>query len=150
LATGPLEETRMGDEQSCGKGLAENAALPAALGAVTAAMAHVLELHMRALDLEDPNAAKEHEAYGKLVRDQRAAAAQLQTTARAMTGYRDLPMGQHDMAVMSDARSVAAFESFVQTKAELLALLQKTKEGDERMLAAMRGAAAGGVRRTDR
>ena len=47
----------MGGERTCGKGLAENAALPAALGTVTAAMSQVLELHMRALDLGDADAA---------------------------------------------------------------------------------------------
>jgi len=129
----------MGDEQTCGKGLAENAALPAALGTVTAAMAQVLELHMRALDLGDPNAAEEREAYAKLVEEQRAVAAELQATANRMTGYRDLPMGRHDMTVMSDARTVDAFEKLVKTKQELLALLQRTKEQDEKMLAAMRG-----------
>jgi len=56
-----------------------------------------------------------------------------------MTGYRDLPMGRHDMTVMSDARTVDAFEKLVKTKQELLALLQRTKEQDEKMLAAMRG-----------
>ena len=41
---------------------------------------------------------------------------------------------------MSDARSLAAFEKFVQTRQELLALLQSTKAHDEKMLAAMRSA----------
>ena len=136
----------MGDERTCGKGLAENAALPAALGAVIRAMAEVLELHTRALDLKDPNAAKEREAYAKLVNEQRAVAAELQATANRMTGYRDLPMASHDMTAMSDARSEAAFENFVTAKKELLALLQKTKEQDEKMLATMREA----LRRTGR
>jgi hypothetical protein len=130
----------VGNGQTCGKGLAENAALPAALGTVTAAMAQILELHMRALDLGDPDAAKEREAYAKLVEQQRVVAAELQAIANRMTGYRDLPMGRHDLAVMSDARSLAAFEKFVQTRQELLALLQSTKAQDEKMLAAMRGA----------
>src|SRR5438094_8012105 len=128
----------MGDEHTCGKGLAENAALPAALGAVTAAMAQVLELHRRALDLGDPNAAKEREAYAKLVEEQRVVAAELQATANRMSGYRDLPMGRHDMTVMSDARSVDAFEKLVKARQELLALLQRTKAPDEQMVAAMR------------
>jgi len=93
-----------------------------------------------ALDLGDPNAAKEREAYAKLLEEQRAVAAELQATANRMTGYRDLPMGRHDMTVMSDARSVDAFEKLVETKQELLALLQRTKEQDEKMLATMRGA----------
>jgi hypothetical protein len=133
----------MGDEWTCGKGLAENAALPATLGTVMAAMAQVLELHTRALDLKDPNAANEREAYAKLVNEQRAVAAELEATANRMTGYRDLPMGPHDMTAMSDARSVAAFEAFAKSKDELLGLLQRTKKQDEKMLAAMRGATAG-------
>jgi len=41
---------------------------------------------------------------------------------------------------MSDARSVDAFEKLVKARQELLALLQRTKEQDEKMLATMRGA----------
>ena len=39
-----------------------------------------------------------------------------------MAGYRELPMGRHDLPTMSDARSVAAFEKFVKAKQELLAV----------------------------
>jgi hypothetical protein len=136
----------MGDEQTCGKGLAENAALPAALGAVVGAMAQVLELHMRALDLEDPNAAKEREAYARLVHEQKAIAAELRSTSDRMAGERDLPMGRHDPRTMADAPAVCAFEKLVAAKQKLLALLQRSKDQDEKMLAAMRGA----LRRTGR
>jgi hypothetical protein len=57
-----------------------------------------------------------------------------------MNGFRDLPMGRHDMTVMSDARSVDAFEKLVKTRQELLALLQRMTDQDEKMLATMRGA----------
>jgi hypothetical protein len=49
-------------QQTCGKGLAENAVLPARLGAVTGALADVLEAHVKALDLDDENARAEHDA----------------------------------------------------------------------------------------
>ena len=67
----------MDDQPTCGKGLAEHAVLPAKLGALTAAMATVLEIHMKALDLKDENARREHEAYRRLAKEQHSIAAQL-------------------------------------------------------------------------
>jgi hypothetical protein len=40
---------------TCGKGLAENSALPALMGKLLAAMVENLEAHMKALDLTDQN-----------------------------------------------------------------------------------------------
>ena len=41
----------MDEQQTCGKGLASNASLPDKLGALTGAVADILEAHMPALDL---------------------------------------------------------------------------------------------------
>ena len=64
----------MDEQQTCGKGLASNASLPDKLGALTGAVADILEAHMPALDLTDPAAAQEHAAYAQLVAEHRAAA----------------------------------------------------------------------------
>ena len=127
----------MEDQQTCGKGLAENSVLPAKLGDLTESMAVILEIHMGALDLEDNDSRREHEAYRELVRDHRRIAAALRETARRMAGYRDLPMGRHDTSVMSSPRAVKAFEKFVKLEEDLMALLQKRVEQDRRMLEEM-------------
>ena len=128
----------MADQATCGKGLAENAALPAKLAELITSVAEVLELHMRALDRKDPAAAREYEAYATLVKEHRAIGAQLQATAQRMAGYRDLPMGRHDEKVMSDPKAFAAFERFVSIGQELVKLLNRTAERDNKILAAMR------------
>jgi hypothetical protein len=132
----------MADQPTCGKGLAENAVLPAKLAELITSVAEVLELHMRALDRKDPAAAREYEAYATLVKEHRAIGAQLQATAQRMAAYRDLPMGRHDQEAMSDAKAFAAFERFVSIRKELLELLQRTADRDDKVLAAMRGQTA--------
>jgi hypothetical protein len=82
----------MNRPQTCGQGLAERSALPAKLGALSAAMADNLEKHQRTLDLTDNNARAEHEAYEAVASALRKAAALLQATADRMVGYRELPM----------------------------------------------------------
>ena len=44
------------EEWTCGKGIAANAPLPAALGKLASAQGQVLQVHMRALDPSDPAA----------------------------------------------------------------------------------------------
>jgi hypothetical protein len=133
----------MEDRQTCGKGLAENAVLPEKLGAVAAAMADVLENHMQALDLTDPNAKAEHDAYAKLLDAHRRVAAELRATADEMAGYRDLPMGRHDEQVMTSPDVLHTFEEFVKAKQELQALLERKAAQDHEMLAQMRRAIGG-------
>jgi hypothetical protein len=129
----------MVDQLTCGKGLAENSALPAKLGDLTESTAEILEIHMGALDLEDNDSRREHEAYRELVRDHRRIAAELRETARRMAGYLDLPMGRHHTSVMSSRRAFEAFEKFVKLEEELLAMLQKRLETDRKTLSDMRG-----------
>ena len=53
----------MDDQPSCGKGVASNAGLPAALGAVAGALGAVLVAHQASLDVSDSDAKREHDAY---------------------------------------------------------------------------------------
>ena len=127
------------DPPTCGKGLAENSALPAKLAQLVESVAEVLEVHMEALDLSDAKSRKERDAYLALVADHRKIASELQVTARRMAGYRDLPMGQHDPAAMAAPKPVEAFASFVEIEDELITLLRRRLESDRAMLRQMRG-----------
>jgi hypothetical protein len=125
------------DQQTCGKGLAENSVLPAKLCGLMSAMAGNLEAHMKALDHTDPNSQAEYDVYEKLLKDLRQIAAQLSVTASEMAGYRDLPMGRHDGKAMMHPRVKEAFERFVQSKREVLMLFEQTQERDQQLLEMM-------------
>ena len=131
------------EEQTCGKGLAENSALPAQLAEVTEAMADNLMTHMQALELDDEPARQEHAVYLRLTEEQRQAAARLRAVAGEMAAARDLPMGRHDAQAMASPEVAHAFRRFVKAKQELLALLQRTAEQDQRLLAQMQGPPSG-------
>lgn len=121
------------DQPTCGKGLAANADLPAKLAELTAAMAEVLERHTDALDLTDPAAREEFDAYSALVHTHRKVAGELASLAQQMAGYRDLPMGRHDEAALADPQGQAeAFRRLLTIEQELVAVLQaKVAEGEE-------------------
>ena len=125
------------DDWTCGKGLAASAVLPERLGAVMAAMAEVLRVHMAALDPEDDASRREHEAYRRVSQHLDQAASQLDALAREMAAYRDLPMGQHDMEAMNQPVVRESFAAFVGRKQELLTLLQEAVADDQEMLAQM-------------
>jgi hypothetical protein len=131
------------EEQTCGKGLAENSALPARLADVTEAMADNLMTHMQALELDDEPARQEHAVYLRLAEEQRQAAARLRAVAGEMAAARDLPMGRHDTQTMASPEVAHAFQRFITAKQELLALLQRTAEQDQRLLAQMQGPPSG-------
>ena|SRR5438128_6433378 len=123
------------NQTTCGQGIAANSALPAKLAELIAARAQVLEHHMKALDLSDPPSHLESEAYAKLAAAHRSVAASLKTLSDQMASYRDLPMGRHDMAVMSDPKGqMEAFARFVAIERELLDLLRSKVESEEAML----------------
>jgi hypothetical protein len=130
----------MQDQPSCGRGLAEHSTLPAKMGELIASVAENLEAHMKALDLNDENSRKEHEAYLELSQKHRQIAAELQATAERMVGYRDLPLGRHDHRAMSAPRPLEAFETFVKLEQELVALLQEKLGKDRKMLTELREA----------
>ncbi|HEV8725613.1 MAG TPA: hypothetical protein VGW77_33765 [Candidatus Binatia bacterium] len=130
----------MAEQPTCGKGLASQSSLPAMLGELSASVAENLEVHMKALDLNDASASKELEAYVKLAKKHREIATLLTATANEMAGYRELPMADHDAKVMSEPKAVKAFEKFMNLEQELLALLEKRVEQDHKMLVQMRRA----------
>ena len=127
------------DEQTCGQGLAEYSALPARLADVTNAVADNLQAHMQALELDDEAARQEHAVYLRLAEEHRQLAARLRAVAGEMAAARDLPMGRHDQQTLTSPEVGDAFHRFVKAKQELLALLQRMVEQDQRMLAEMGG-----------
>jgi len=131
------------EEQTCGRGLAEHSVLPAQLAEVTEAMADNLMAHMQALELDDEPARQEHAVYLRLAEEQRQAAGRLRGVAGEMAAARDLPMGRHDAQTMSSPEVADAFQRFVKARQELLALLQRMAEQDQRMLAEMGQAPSG-------
>ena len=127
----------MDDQRTCGQGLAENAILPAKLGALTAAMADVLETHIKALDLNDAHARKERDAYRELSKAQRSIAAQLQAAAMKMSACKTLPMGKHDPKTMVGREALGSFKTFVAIEQEVATLLEERLEQDRQLLAMM-------------
>jgi hypothetical protein len=119
---------------TCGEGLAARSMLPGKLGELLAALARVLETHMRALDPTDADARKELDAYAALVTAHRDVADRLSGIADQMAGYRALPMAPHDEAAMSDARAHKAFESLVRQEQELSSMLQQLVRADQQMM----------------
>ena len=124
----------MSDPATCGQGLAEHSSLPAKLGELTDAVAENLEIHMTALDLSDEHARQEHEAYVKVATAHRQIAAQLRAVAEAMAGYRDLPMGAHDMEVMSSPDVLGAYHHLIKVEQELATLLAQRAEDHRSLL----------------
>src|SRR5215216_1480833 len=127
----------MAEEQTCGKGVAENSVVPKSLGELVAATARVLEVHMKALDLTDDNAKSELEAYRELATAHRRIAAELSSLAERMASYRNLPMARHDMTAMMAPAPRHAFAGLVKQEERLVELLQSRLERDHVMLAQM-------------
>src|SRR5688500_5858871 len=132
-------ELGMDDPPTCGQGLADHSVLPAKLGELTASVAETLEAHMKALDLEDESSRTEYDAYRELAKAHREIARQLETTAERMAGYRDLPMGRHDLEAASSPEARRAFEKFVELEQELLTLLETRTEQHRKLLVEMGG-----------
>jgi len=124
--------------QTCGKGLAANSQLPAKLAEITAGLAEVLANHLTAIHQSEAAGNQEYDAYESLVGQFRDISAKLAKTADEMMGYRDLPMAEHDMSVMTSARSLEVFENFVRIKREVLEMMTEGVEQDEQMLEQMR------------
>jgi methylthioribose-1-phosphate isomerase len=126
------------EQSTCGKGLAENSVLPATLSNLIAAMAENLAVHMKVLDPTDSNSQAEQNAYENLIKKLRETAVELQWTANEMAGYRDLPVGKHGHAAMTQPVIRETFEKFVKHKQELLSCLEQTAERDSQLLQRMR------------
>jgi hypothetical protein len=126
------------DEPTCGRGLAQNTVVPAALAAVAAGMAQNLEVHVRALDPGDAAAAQEQGVYERVAHSLRGAAADLQAAAAEMAAAVDLPMGAHDIAAITTTDTLSAFEGYVAAEDDLRRLLDARREDNEQMLTAIR------------
>ena len=124
----------MHEAQTCGKGLAERSALPARLGALSAAMADILETHQHTLDLSDENARIELAAYQLLASDYRALASQFRATADRMAGYQDLPMARHHGDAMNAPAIRDAMAKLVERERDVAALLGTWINHDQAML----------------
>jgi hypothetical protein len=127
----------MDEPSTCGQGLASQSVLPDKLGELLAALARILEAHMRALDPAEADARKELDAYAALVTAHRDVADRLSGIAVQMADYRNLPMAAHEEAAMSDAVAHKAFENFVRAEQELATLLQQHLQEDQTMLQQM-------------
>ena len=128
----------MHEQLTCGKGLAHHSSLPAKLGELTAAMAENLEIHMKALDLKDPNAKKEHEVYQKLATASREIAMQLISTAHLMQEYQDLPAAKHSSQAMNDPQVRISFQKLMKVEQELCELINERKLENQEILATMK------------
>ena len=122
------------EPQTCGKGLAERSALPARVGALTAAMAEVLDTHQQTLDFTDDNAREELTAYQQLANDYRRLTTQLHAIADRMLGCRDLPMARHHAQAMIAPEIRGTLANLVERERELAALLTTWIEEDQAML----------------
>lgn len=122
------------NEQTCGKGLAEHAVIPRAIGELIATLAENLELHMPAIVTSDDAGRAEHAAYAKLVAEHRAIAVQLAAVATHMASYHDLAMAQHDMKVMQEPKRMEAFGRYVKREREVVAVLQASLARDQELL----------------
>ena len=127
----------MPEQPTCGKGLAERAALPAALSQLTAAMADILEFHERSIDTTDEHGRKERQAYEVLNAQFRTISHLLRSTADAMASYRTLPMAQHDIAVLASRQNAKIFAEFVDEERRTAELMRTSIERDEKILAQM-------------
>jgi len=126
--------TDQDEEPTCGRGLADSAAVPSALAAVAAGIAQNLEVHTRTLDPSDPGAAQERHVYERVVRSLRGAVLHLHAAADEMAGAVELPMGAHDMAAMTTPDVLDAFEGLVVAEDDLRRLLEERREDNEQMM----------------
>ena len=128
----------MDQQPTCGQGIAENAALPATLADVLAAAAENIEIHMTALDPTDKESRPEFDAYVALATEHREIESRLRALAVRMDGYRELPMANHDMAMMRSPKIAQAFERLVAHEEALSALLTSRAERFRQLLKAPR------------
>ena len=128
----------MSDQATCGKGLAQNAALSAKLAEIVGAVAENLSAHMTALDPANPGARPERDAYASLLTRHRAIAEELRALSHQMAGYRDLPMAPYDPEVMRGSSLRDPFERLVEIEKELRAYLDERIGREDEMLASAR------------
>lgn len=130
-------ELLVDDAPTCGIGVAQHASVPAKVAVMFEGLAETLELHRKMLMLDDPNARKEDEVYRELAVTWAQIAQQVRRVAADMAAQHDLPMGAHDEAAWG-AEHLRAFEKFVNAQSQVLTLLRRAAERDEKLLASMK------------
>jgi len=90
---------------------------------VLSAVAKNLEAHLTAIDPHDERSKPEYDAYVDLVRLHGDLASRLRTLAGEMAGHADLPMANHDPAIMASPHLREEFERLVRREEELASLL---------------------------
>ena len=128
----------MATQHTCGQGLAARSTLQAKLGDLIGAVGDVLEHHISSLDLSNDGGQQEQRAYESLVARHRGVAAQLAAIADEMCRYRDLPLADHDVSVLTSSKAVDTFERAVAVERELVDVLRARLAEDEELLASMR------------
>jgi hypothetical protein len=132
-------ELLVDETPTCGIGLAEHATIPARIAGMFEGLAETLELHRRMLVPDDLNARTEDGVYRDLAARWTKITELVAQAAAQMASQRELPMGAHDQAAWSEAH-LRAFEKFVKSQMQVLALLRVAAERDEKMLATMQNA----------
>jgi hypothetical protein len=132
------EEQTVEEEPTCGRGLAQSAAVPAKLAVVAAGLARNLEVHTRALDLGDAAGVQERDVYERVARSLHGAAADLEAAAAEMAAAVDMPMAAHDMAAMTTREVLDIFTRHVAAEEDLRRLLEARRADNEAMLTAIR------------
>jgi uncharacterized protein YndB with AHSA1/START domain len=125
------------DAPTCGIGIAQHAAIPAAFAEMSDGLAQTLALHRRMLRLEDAAARQEDDVYRELAEMWARITVLVKEAAARMEAQRELPMGAHDESAWGPEH-VAAFEKFVHSQSHVLALLRIAASRDEQMLASLR------------
>jgi uncharacterized protein YndB with AHSA1/START domain len=125
------------DAPTCGIGIAQHAAIPAAFAEMSDGLAQTLALHRRMLRLEDDAARQEDDVYRELAEMWGRITVLVKEAAARMEAQRELPMGAHDERAWGPEHA-AAFEKFVNSQSHLLALLRIAAPRDEQMLASLR------------
>ena len=128
----------MDQQPTCGQGLAEHAALPEKFADVIAAVAENLEIHLSALDPSDKRSRPEFDAYVALATEHREIESRLRALALQMEGYKELPMAEHDMAVMTSANAAEAIKRLIEEEQSLGLSLNESVERYHHMLSQRR------------
>ena len=127
----------MDEHHACGRGLADQAVVPARMADVLEAVSATLEAHTGSLEADDENAQVERRVYDRLADGHRRITAELRALHEQMAGAYDLPPARHDGAALVGQAAVTAYERYVEAEQALLDLLQARIERDRRLLHAM-------------
>jgi hypothetical protein len=128
------------EEWTCGRGLAEHAAVPAKIAEYLKCLAENLGAHLPTIDDSDANGRKERDAYAHLFSEYSELARRLAVTAEEMRGYRDLPAARHDEEALSDPSILQVFDGMVRAEVDLANSLRASADRDQELLREARAA----------